>query len=450
MTPTKTVHPHSSATDVAQLLTSPSVHVIAAVFLDATSARSAAQLPASLAGAASEEEAASPEGATSAVDASLGAPPSTPERTVQSELHAASARTAATTEVPRKRLDLRFTTATDSVSPARAQRPSNATLRAMRVQGRRKLAGAFALACVFAAGTARASDAEIDARSAYDRGLVAHERGDELEAAQDFAEADRLQPSSAALEAAISSALRADDPVLVMQLVERARGRELDAAARSTVARGRAASANRVVRIVVDCGRAARCTISIDGGAAENADVPVFVVPAKHSLAIDRDGARQLVDTSAAGGETVRVTLGDAPPAEPAAALPRSDLPSTHDENEGAWKKPVAFAAIGASVVLAGITVGSAVDSAAKRSDFNRDHCGTDAPPSTVPAADCSGLADAGKSAQTRTNVLLATTAVVGVATAVFVIVARPFASSSASVTMAASTGGASVAVRFP
>ncbi len=66
------------------------------------------------------------------------------------------------------------------------------------------------------------------AREAYDRGVRAHAAGREQEAALAFAEADAIDPSPAALEAALEASMRADDAVLGTELLDRAAGRPAD------------------------------------------------------------------------------------------------------------------------------------------------------------------------------------------------------------------------------
>ena len=59
------------------------------------------------------------------------------------------------------------------------------------------------------------------AREAYDRGIAAFQRGEFAAAAREFATADAIVPSSVALHAALDAAIRADDPVLGVALLDR-------------------------------------------------------------------------------------------------------------------------------------------------------------------------------------------------------------------------------------
>src|SRR5688572_26773486 len=97
----------------------------------------------------------------------------------------------------------------------------------------------FGLALLAWAGVAPAQEpAQIEARHAearaiYERGTRAFGTKDYALAAREFARADAVVPSNAALEAALEASLLAGDPVLGMQLAERASGRPTDDRARA-------------------------------------------------------------------------------------------------------------------------------------------------------------------------------------------------------------------------
>jgi len=288
--------------------------------------------------------------------------------------------------------------------------------------------------------------ADEAARAAYDRGLIAHEKGQELEAEKAFAEADRLRPSNAALEAAVASALRADDPAGGMDLVDLASHRRLDEQATATVARAKNAFANRVMVVEIQCRARGDCEAQVDRTGAwiplVRAGVPrvLHLVPGEHHLSIRREDTSDEIDIEGReGGDRTFI-----PTNEPQPKLP----PSEGTPEGGAWKMPVAIAGIGLSLALAGVTIASAVDLAAKRSDFSTGHCGYDAPASTVPSSNCDSLADSGHAAQLRTNVLLAGALVATGLTALFVWEAKPFGSKS-EVKMSAAIGPTGAGIRF-
>ncbi len=322
----------------------------------------------------------------------------------------------------------------------RDARESDATLRAMRVQRwRAGFLPVLAFASALAPSIAAADDAVADARAAYNEGLVAHQNGDDKSAARDFARADAILPSNEALEAAASSALQSGDAVLEMTLVNRASSRELDARATDTIERARRAFAPRVTTFVIDCGSATQCAASIDDAAWVDAHVPLMVLAGKHAIAISRDKNRQIVNVAAGGGEVVRIAR------TPIEVAPGNPPPS---EDPSSTTRPIAYAAIGVTLVLGGISIASGIDAKSKRSDFEQGNCGTDAASTTVPSSNCNQLASSGGSAQARTNWLIAGTAVAAAGTLVFVIVAKPFGSRS-NVAVTASLGSVSGALTF-
>lgn len=307
---------------------------------------------------------------------------------------------------------------------------------------------------VLAPGLTRADDVPASAttdderaQAAYDRGLDLHQRGAEREAEAAFTEADRLRPSNATLEAAVASALRADDPAGGMDLVDLATHRHLDERASALVARAKAAFASRVMVVEIQCRSRGPCEVQVD---RRGAWIPLLragsprvlhLLPAPHHLSIHREDTTDELDVEGRdGGDRTFI-----PTNEPAPKLPPSTPPP---EEGGGWKLPVALVGIGASLALAGVTVASAVDLASKRSDFSAAHCGYDAPASTVPSGDCDALGDSGQGAQVRTNVLLAGTVVATALTALFIVDAKPFGKRSG-VRMTASVGPTGGALRF-
>jgi hypothetical protein len=274
-----------------------------------------------------------------------------------------------------------------------------------------------------------------DARAAYDRGLAAHARGDEATAAREFAAADAIMPSDAAIEAAIESAAAADDPVLVVKLCQRADGRALDPQARKVVDEARRRFSPRVAQVRVDCAGASICDVSVDGGAFVPVTSALVLRAGEHVFVVDRDGARTTSTARAEGGGTLTLA--------PSTASPRRE-PRARDEVRAA--PYVAIAGIGVTAVLGGLAIWSGLDARSTHEDFVAGRCGLDAPVGTTPIAGCGALADRGHAAQTRTNWLLAGTGVAALATLGYVIVARPF---SSRVALSIGPTGASVALSF-
>lgn len=313
--------------------------------------------------------------------------------------------------------------------------PTEATLARRSGAGRTSVARAavaacFAFALGFAPRLASADDSNVArAREAYERGVRAHAGNDFVAAARAFAEADALAPAPASLEAALESAMRADDAVLGVELTERMAGRPSDPSLARTVAAAKKRFGGRTGKIVVHCAGAARCLFSVDGVGIErdvrpghapvDADSPhVIVKPGAHAVRVVRgeesreERFEKLVEV--APDVTVTVEGPDvAGPGKKVAPEPRRGVTKPAAGISPVWF----FVAGGLTLVAGGVTTWSALDVANKNDTFAADGCG---PSGTGPLpSDCPGRADDGRSAQVRTNILLGVTAALAVTTAV-------------------------------
>ena len=239
------------------------------------------------------------------------------------------------------------------------------------------------------------------AREAYDLGVAAYQRRDFATAARELARADLLSPNAVTLRAALEAALAADDPALGLELCDRAERAPSDAVA-ALVRDARARFTRRAGRVRITCPAGATCSATLDG-APIGVDRPVHAAIGRHVVFMERDGhaEKRAVDVTADG--------------EVALAAPDDLLAPIH-----ATKQPPAgpslgwfFAALGGTAITAGVTVGSAVDTAGKYRRF------VDAGCAGSTHGDCSGLASDGLDAQRRTNVLIGVTAALGATAAV-------------------------------
>lgn len=253
------------------------------------------------------------------------------------------------------------------------------------------------------AGDAWAGEAELArARDAYDRGVKAESRGDHASASRAFAEADMLAPSVASLEAALESAMRADDAPLGAELLERAEARVTDAGLAKTLDAARKRFTSRTGKVRVDCGFASTCLVAVDGTARDAARA-VHVTVGAHTVMVERDGVRldRLVDVRAGdvvllAPEEKGVTPPPVPPVPPKPPAERGISP--------VWF----FVGLGVTAAVGGATIASGLDTSSKNDAFARE-CGS-AGSGPVPG-DCADRASTGESADTRTNVLLGVTA---------------------------------------
>ncbi|MBS2016381.1 MAG: hypothetical protein JST00_26085 [Deltaproteobacteria bacterium] len=257
------------------------------------------------------------------------------------------------------------------------------------------------------------------ARAAYDRGKRAHAAGDHAAAARAFAEADALVPEPASLEAALESAMRADDAALGAELLERGENRTVDEGLRKTMATAKVRFAGRTGVVKADCASQSPCLVSVDGVASDGTR-PVHVKVGPHAVVVQRGGERVERLVEVAAGATVVVppqAQGAAPPTSQApsqVAAPPAAPPAIEISPPGL--SPVWFVvAVGATSVAGGFALINGLDALSKHDRFEQGNCG----PGSIGrrATDCDAIADDGKAAQVRTNVGIALGAALAVAT---------------------------------
>ncbi|MBL9027583.1 MAG: hypothetical protein JNL21_35655 [Myxococcales bacterium] len=234
-------------------------------------------------------------------------------------------------------------------------------------------------------------DAKSAARTAYARGERAAQEGNLREAALAFDEADRLAPNTVALESAIGAAVRADDPLLVMQIVARAEGTGRGELA--VVAEARDAFERRVATFRFPClAEKPACAVVVDGAA--RAERTVHVLPGSHRVEVTRGDRRSKDEVNIAGGEartfdppvTADPPVAPAPP--PASSLPPSSGLSPYWLILGA----------GVTVGFAAGTVATGVLALEKQSELDTLQCrGVSGPCSIGPAAEQQAVIDDGE-----------------------------------------------------
>lgn len=286
------------------------------------------------------------------------------------------------------------------------------------------------------AASAQPSARIDDARRAFDEGSAEHARGQFAAAATSFARADEIIPSDEALEASISSATRADDAVLAMQLVDRSSrstpGKRLAEAVRVATERFR----GKLGRVVVGCSGA--CSVSVDGRTIATG-APEWSLAGRHTIVATREGAREERSVDVAAGVATELTMSPAPapapalvppsPAAPVVARRSAGAPAARAEGSSGLSSTWVWVGAGATAVLGAASVVSGLDAVARNDEFKSAGCATAGSPA------CDGMASAGESAQLRTNVLFAGTGLIAIATgalAAFFVDWRPRSSPSA------------------
>lgn len=265
------------------------------------------------------------------------------------------------------------------------------------------VAGALFAASVRSAPAFAQTDPTAEARAAYARAAKAYDRGQYAAAAVDFALADERAPNPVALRLAIDAAILADDPVLGMTLAERAEARSDATEAAEIAAKARLAFASRAGRLSITCPGRLSCRATVDGTAA-TMGVLRWIKPGDHPVEIFVEGSvdRQLAHVEP--GATVEVSPAVPAPRPEPRVIPPAPRPapltprpaSAGDAGPGGLSPAWFFVGLGATALLGGVTVGSGVDTAAKRSSFL--------------ATPTDATESAGRAAQHRTNILLAVT----------------------------------------
>jgi hypothetical protein len=287
------------------------------------------------------------------------------------------------------------------------------------------------------------------AKEAYDRGTAAHQRGDFATAAAEYALADEIAPSPVALQAALDEAIKADDPGIGTELLERANRAPITGALEKSVNAARTAFAHRAGKIHLTCPANNTCLATIDGRAA-TIDKQTWTRAGQHTIVfqVGDESQQKLVDVKA--DQTLDVAPQEKQPASPpptptsspsssgatpptpptlAPSAPPPDartptstptptptptpLITTTDRPS---RLPVILLATG-TVLVGGASIWSALDTQSQHKKF------TDAGCDKVAAVNCSNLASNGSAAQDRTNIMLGVTAALAVATGVVAII---------------------------
>jgi hypothetical protein len=206
------------------------------------------------------------------------------------------------------------------------------------------------------------SAARERAATLYDRGVVEFERAEYARAAQSFLDADTAAPSNDAVRNALAAARRANDDALVRVAAQRALTRE-----------------------------------GSDPELSRQAKAALAALPAPPPEPPAANPSAGSASTNAASTPAAMTTDGSATAVAPPARAPDQPLPG-----EKAWARPVFFAGAVATGALVGVTIWSGIDALHARNELP----GTQAENDAVTAR------------AHRTDALLASSVLVGAATA--------------------------------
>jgi hypothetical protein len=294
---------------------------------------------------------------------------------------------------------------------------------------RKSAAAALLAAAVLHAPAARADDAadQKAAHEAYERGARAYGQGSFAVAATEFARADELRPTAAALEMALKASISTEDPVLAMTLVDRAASRPADAHVEAQLARARDRFADKVGRLSILC--PSPCSAKV-GNEPAQVGVARYYRAGNYVIEITSGGSPELFAVQLPGGATMewKPPSKAPPPVEPrssatpvgtvtplgsASAAPLPSAPLGSATASGAPIGPRStgispawfFVGAGVTVVAASLTVGFGVDTLARHDAFVANR---------TPEA-----AAAGQGQQNATNAFLGVTLALAAGTAI-------------------------------
>lgn len=250
------------------------------------------------------------------------------------------------------------------------------------------------------------------AAQAYDKGVELFGRAEFAQAARAFLQADSLAPNATALVNAMTAARRAGDHLTAALAAERAIERGADLALRGREVLAEAST--HLSRLDIAC-EPHPCELTIDGEAATEGQH--FVLPGTHGFAASGKGEaraqehltvqagalyRILLHPVAVGHQSMPATVDR--PARAARAAPPV-VASRGAGNRTGLSPSVFYIGVGLTIVLAGFTTWSGLDTLASRRELSSD-----------PTTD---QVDSVRSKMHRTDYLLGGTALLAGATAV-------------------------------
>lgn len=305
--------------------------------------------------------------------------------------------------------------------------PSPTTARslvALPAVNRRAIAVALVALLGVAPALAQADD-KTAAGEAYDRGQRAFDAGRFREAVEEFRTADRLSPSAPALEAAIESASRADDPGMVMELCETADARPGDAHLEGVARDARIRFEGRAGKLLPRCSATPpsrvqappTCSFRV-ANEPWTPGVARWISAGDHVVVVDRGRGEERFAVPVGVRSTVEWSPPEPPPGEakpgvpvaPPPPPPQAPPPAPPDETSAGGLSPAwFFVALGGTVVLGGVATGTGVATLSEHDDFE-----------TSPTQEGR---DSGLVLQNTTNGLLAGAAACGVATVILAFV---------------------------
>lgn len=276
-----------------------------------------------------------------------------------------------------------------------------------------RVAGGLFTVLALHAGVASAQptgEAKELARSAYARGATALEHGDFETAANEFLRADEALPSSVAKKSALDAAVRTDDVPLAARVLNRTASLHDDVAFAGPRRDLEERLGPKLARLRFEC-RASSCTVTVEGTRIADREM-IWLTAGRHVASTTIDGLTGERTVDAVAGKLDTLTLG-APAAPAVVALPPPAPPAPKPAESKGISPAWFWASAGLTVVVGGVATWSTIRLFSKHSDFVDGSC------ATVGSTSCKSISHDGKSAETRTVILLGATGALAAATAV-------------------------------
>lgn len=288
---------------------------------------------------------------------------------------------------------------------------------------RPRITATGALLVLSLAATAAFGDDAVDqARAHFDAGARAEQAGRWVDATREYLRADEILANDATLRAALECALHdggTSDAPLIAALLERSEGRSADPALVELVKRVRERAGSSIVRVSVTCGACSACAITLDGRAVApgahvlaRADSHVVATKCTRADACVEPLARS-TNAPLADGAIVDASIPCTRPAKAVEPPHEPAVPVTMEWQRHGAHPAFFFVGLGLTAVATAFTIVSGVDANDRHDDFVARGC------DRIGAFGCGALANDGESAVARTNVLVAVTATLGVATTI-------------------------------
>jgi hypothetical protein len=279
-------------------------------------------------------------------------------------------------------------------------------------------------------------------RRAFEAGVAAFERGEVAVALERFQAAYALRPHPVI---AFNLALAEAKNGLVLEALARLDAVQRDAQASEDLRRRasaeRDAAAQGLATVVLESPGPAGATVMVDGAPMRGSPPRAQLNPGHHRVRVTSPGRVTLErDVRLLPGETLRISIDRSSELAVVVAPAAGAVPGPR---RGGLDPTWFYAALGATAVVAGVGVWSGLDTLAAYRDYDRNL-------PSMPQDEIDRRVDEGHGKQTRTNVLVLSTAVLAAGTAAIGLFAVDWGTGERrSLSVQPTAGGLGLSARF-